>query len=190
MKYDDIYYKAISQDETSSISWGENAYQVKNFYGSSPLVVDSMLLMEIDDNRTPLLGDFHSQPLPVYSQRAKEIIEQFSLKGNQLFPITITHKDNKFKNYFILHCHHRVRAMHKERSKFQKEGLMYFIDSLSLDENILDEIPEEERMIFGLKEKAAMILYHEKIVKALEAAEVTGVRFVKVKDWNVGSAFD
>ena len=67
---------------------------------------------------------------------------------------------------------------------------MYFIDSLSLDENILDEIPEEERMIFGLKEKAAMILYHEKIVKALEAAEVTGVRFVKVKDWNVGSAFD
>ena len=190
MKYDDIYYKAISLDETSPISWGENTYRVKSLNSSKTLDVDRMLFMKIDSDIKPLLGDFHSSPKPVFIQRAKEIIEQFSLKGNQLFPITITHKDNKFKNYFILHCHHRVRAMHKERSKFQKEGLMYFIDSLSLDENILDEIPEEERMIFGLKEKAAMILYHEKIVKALEAAEVTGVRFVKVKDWNIGSAFD
>ena len=192
MKYDDIYYKAISQDETSSISWGENAYQVKNFYGSSPLVVDSMLLMEIDDNRTPLLGDFHSQPLPVYSQRAKEIIEQFSLKGNQFFSAIITHKDNRYENYFFLYSYNRVKAMHHERSEFTKSrsGRNYFIDTLSLDENVLDEIPEAERMIFVLKEKGAMILYHEKIVKALEAAEITGVRFVKVKDWNVGSAFD
>ena len=190
MKYDDIYYKAISQDETSPISWGENTYRVQNFNGSKILDVDRMLFMEIDNNRKPLLGDFHSSPIPVYIQRAKEIIEQFSLKGNQFFPITITHKDSKFEDYFILHCHHKVRCMHKERSEFQKEGRLYFIDSLSLDENVLDEIPEEERMIFVLKEKAAMILYHENIVKALEAAEITGVRFVKVKDWNIGSAFD
>ncbi len=191
MKYDDIYYKAISQDDTSPIDWGKNTYEVDRFYGSSILDIDCMLYMEIDDEE-PLLGDFHSEPLPVYSQRAKEIFEQFSLIGNQIFPITITHRDNKFENYFILHCHNNVKAMHQERSEFTKSrsGRMYFIDTLSLDENILDKIPEEERMVFVLKEKRAMILYHEKIVKALEAAELTGVRFVKVKDWNIGSAFD
>ena len=149
-----------------------------------------MLYMKIKDNRKPLLGDFHSSPKPVFIQRAKEIIEQFSLIGNQFFPVTITHKDSEFKDYFILNCHNEVMAMHRERSKFQEEGLMYFIDSLSLDESVLDKIPEEERMIFVLEEKASMILYHEKIVKALEAANITGVRFKKVKSWNIGSAFD
>ena len=192
MKYDAIYYKAISQDETSPIGWGKNTYQIDEFDGSKAIEVDRMLYMKIDSDIKPLLGDFHSSPKPVFIQRAKEIIEQFSLKGNQLFPITITHKDNEFEDYFILHCHHRIKAMHHERSEFTKSrsGRLYFIDTLSLDENVLDEIPEEERMIFVLKEKAAMILYHENIVKALEAAEVTGVRFVKVKDWNIGSAFD
>ena len=82
MKYDDIYYKAISQDETSPISWGENTYRVQNFNGSKILDVDRMLFMKIDNDIKPLLGDFHSSPKPVFIQRVKEIIEQFSLKGN------------------------------------------------------------------------------------------------------------
>ena len=55
---------------------------------------------------------------------------------------------------------------------------------------VLDKIEEDKRIIMLLDEKAHMVLFHEKVVKALEAAEITGVRFVKVKDWNVGSAFD
>jgi hypothetical protein len=190
MKYDEIYYKAISHDETSTIGWGDNSYRVNNLNSLAPIVVDRMLYMKIKDNRKPLLDDFHSHPIPVFSQRTKEIIEQFSLIGNQFFPVTITHKDSEFKDCFIINCHNEVMAMHRERSKFQEEGLMYFIDSLSLDESISDKIPEEERMIFVLEEKASMILYHEKIVKALEAANITGVRFKKVKSWSIGSAFD
>lgn len=190
MNYDDIYYKAISLDETSPISWGVNTYRVKNFHRDEPLVVDSMLYAEIDEDEEPLLGDYHSLPKPVFSERAKGTLDNFSLLGNQLFPITITHNDTKHPDYFILNCHNELMAMHRERSKFQKEGLIFYIDSLSLNEEVLDKIPEEERMIFVLEEKAAMILYHEKIVKALEAAEVTGVRFVKVSEWGIGSAFD
>jgi len=111
-------------------------------------------------------------------------------KDNQFFEANIVHKGETYPDHFIFKCNTEFKVMHQERSTFTYEEGLYFIDRLSLDEEVLDKIEENKRLIVLMDEDAAKILYHEKVVKALEAAEVTGVRFVKVKDWNVGSAFD
>jgi hypothetical protein len=193
MKYDDEYYDLIlDYDTSSSISWDENTYRVANFDKYQPIIVDKMIYMKIDDDEEPLLGDFLSEPFNVWSKKAKEIIEKHVPFGSQFFPVTIKHRDKEYSDYFILNCHNEIKSMHEGRSKFtmSRSGLSYFIDRLSLDEAVLDKIPEEQRMIFVMEEKAAMVLYHEKLVKALEDANVTGVSFVKVNDWSIGSSFD
>ncbi len=193
MKYDDVYYDLITvYEETSSLSWGENTYQIDEFDAYKPLIVPVILNMKIDDDEEPLLGDFLSLPKHVWSKRAKDIIEKHVPFGSQFFPVVIKHKDQEYSDYFILNCHNEIEAMHRDRSKFtmSRSGLSYFIDSLSLDEDVLDKIPEGQRMIFVMEEKASMVLYHEKLVKALEEANITGVSFKKIKEWSIGSSFD
>ncbi len=191
MKYDDVYYDLIHVDEvSSSVIFADNKYEVDEFDAYKPLVVPEVLKMKIDDDEEALLGDFLSEPFHIWSKRAKEIIEEHVPFGSQLFPVVIKHREKEYPNYFILNCHNEIGVMHRGRSKFQERGLLTFIDSLSLDEDILDKIPEENRMILVMEEKASMVLYHEKLVKALQDANVTGVYFKKIKEWTIGSSFD
>jgi hypothetical protein len=191
MKYDGIYYDLIlDYDTSSSVSWAENTYRIKNFNKYKPIIVDDKIYVKIDDDEEALLGDFLAEPFHVWSKRAKEIIEEHVPFGSQFFPVIIKHKDKEYSDYYILNCHNIIKTMHRDRSEFQEKGLLTFIDSLSLDEAVLDAIPEEQRMIFVLDEHVSMVLYHEKLVKALEAANVTGASFVKVNDWSIGSSFD
>jgi len=193
MKYDGIYYDLmLDYDTSSSVSWAENTYRVKNFNKYKPIIVDQNIYIKIDDDEEALMGDFLSLPKHIWSKRAKEIIEEYVPYGIQFFPVIIKHRDQEYSDYFILNCHNIIKTMHRDRSEFtmSRSGLSYFIDSLSLDEDVLDKIPGDQRMIFVLDEHVSMILYHEKLVKALEDANVTGVGFVKVNDWDIGSAFD
>ena len=180
----------LDYDTSSSVSWAENTYRVKNFNKYKPIIVDQNIYIKIDDDEEALMGDFLSLPKHIWSKRAKEIIEEYVPYGIQFFPVIIKHRDQEYSDYFILNCHNIIKTMHRDRSEFQEKGLLTFIDSLSLDEDVLDKIPEDQRMIFVLDEHVSMILYHEKLVKALEDANVTGVGFVKVNDWDIGSAFD
>jgi len=193
MKYDDIYYDLIHDDDvSSSINFSDNKYEVDEFDAYRPLIVTEVLKMKIDDDEEALLGDFLSEPFHIWSKRAKEIIQEHVPLGSQFFPVVIEHNNQEYSDYFILNCHSVIEAMHRDRSKFtmSSSGLSYFIDTLSLNEEVLDTIPEEKRMIFVLDEHVSMILYHEKLVKALEEANVTGVYFKKVKEWTIGSSFD
>ena len=65
----------------------------------------------------------------------------------------------------------------------------FFLDALSLNEKVLDQVPLEERLVFRLEEDPTF-LFHESVVKALEGANLSGLGFIKVKDWNIGSEFD
>jgi hypothetical protein len=194
MKYDEQYY-FLEEDmsATSDVEWVDNAFDVDEFNAYKALTVPHILNMKIDeddDRVPPVLGDFLSEPFHVWSKRARDIIVDLASYRVQMFPVVVHHQDQQFESFFFMNCHDEISAMHRKRSKFKELGMSFYIDSLSLDENILDKIPEDQRMIFALEEKAAYYLYHEKVVKALEGIGATGFRFVKVKDWNIGSAFD
>ncbi|WP_419812391.1 imm11 family protein [Bacterioplanoides sp.] len=197
MKYDGMYYTLEENfSETSELEWVNNKYRIGNFDKYKKLdPPKSILNLEIesdDDRNPPVMGDFASVIHHVWSQRARDIIMELASYRIQMFPAKITKGDHVFEHYYFMNCFDEIPAMHKDRSDYSlsRSGLTYFIESLSLDENVLDQIPEDQRMIFALEEKAAYYLYHEKVVNALKDISATGFSFVKVKDWIIGSAFD
>jgi hypothetical protein len=195
MHYDDIYYLALRNGKNNRLRFTDKDLKdglESELYARGPgnitKVVD--LIFDVPVPRKPVYQDWYNDPRTAMTKKAADILKEVGQKDNQFFEANIVHKDETYPDHFIFKCNTRVKAMHEGRSIFEKPSRIYFIDRLSLDETVLDEIEEDKRLIMLLAEKAWMVLYHEKVVKALEAAEVTGVRFVKVKDWNVGSAFD
>ena len=195
MHYDDIYYLAISTSQITGLRFNDDDLEddlEDELYGRGPGVINKVVDLIIDKPvpRKPIYEDWYSDPRTTVTKKVADILKEIGQKDNQFFEANVVHKGETYPDHFMFKCNTRLKVMHHERSKFEKPSRIYFIDRLSLDEQVLDKIDEDKRLIVQVDEKAWMVLYHEKVVKALEAAEVTGVRFVKVKDWNVGAAFD
>ncbi|UTM56014.1 hypothetical protein L4174_009115 [Photobacterium sp. CCB-ST2H9] len=90
-----------------------------------------------------------------------------------------------------MHIWNNFEAIHQQRSKIT--GI--YVDNrftllkLSLDEKVLDQVPLENRLVFRLKEDPTF-LFHESIVEALKAANLSGLGFRRVDHWSIGSAFE
>jgi len=195
MDYDDIYYLAICTGKNPALMFNKEDIKSKlerELYRKGPGTINKIVDLVIAPPvpRKPVYQDWYSSPRITVSKKVADIFKQVGLYNNQLFEARIVHKDEVEPDIFMFKCNTEINLMHHGRSSFDKPGRFYFIDSLSLDEAVLDKIEEDKRLILLMDEKAHMMLFHERMVQALEAAEVTGVRFVKVKDWNVGSAFD
>ena len=195
MSYDDIYYVAISIAPGARFMFTEECEdEADEIYAFGPVEIKQKLTIIL---KKPIpkkieFGDFNKAGRPVFSLKAATIIKNGFLGINQLFPAEATHKGVVYPDFYVFKPNIELEVMHKERSDYSKSdsGLSYFIDALSLDETKLDNVEEDQRWIIVLAEDPAKILYHEKVVKALEDANVIGVRFVKVSKWNTGSAFD
>jgi hypothetical protein len=59
-----------------------------------------------------------------------------------------------------------------------------------LDTTTLSKIPLKDRLCFRLGELFTHQLFHKSIVEKITETNPTGIRFIKVEDYNVGSAFD
>ena len=195
MHYDDIYYLAISTSQITGLRFNDDDLKddlEDELYGRGPGAINKIvdLIIAKPVPRKPIYEDWYSDPRTTVTKKVADILKEVGQKNNQFFEANVVHKGETYPDHFMFKCNTTLKVMHQERSTLTHEEGLYFIDRLSLDETVLDKIDEDKRLIVQVDEKAWMVLYHEKVVKALEAAEVTGVRFVKVKDWNVGSAFD
>ncbi|MEL6117973.1 hypothetical protein P0Y67_22530, partial [Photobacterium sp. SP02] len=68
-------------------------------------------------------------------------------------------------------------------------GDRFTLLKLSLDEEVLDQVPLEKRLVFRLREDPTF-LFHESVVAALRAADLSGLDFRRVDSWSIGSAFE
>lgn len=193
MKYDDIYYIAMKTAPRARFIFTDDCEdEADEIYAFGPVVINEKLTMKL---KKPIpkkieFGDYHLAGNPVFSKKAADIIKNDYLGINQLFPAEVVHKGIIYPEFYVFKSNIELEIMEQTRSSFTFDDGMYFVDKLSLDENKLDQMQEDQRWIIELKEEPALILFHEKLVKELTDAEITGVRFVKVKDWNTGSAFD
>jgi len=195
MNYDGTYYLAICTGENPDLMFNKEDIKAKlerELYRNGPGTINKIVDLVIAPPvpRKPVYQDWYSSPMLTVTKKVADIFKLVGLYNNQLFEARIVHEGEVEPDIFMFKCNTEIMLMHHDRSSFSYEEGMYFIDSLSLNETVLDKIEEDKRLILLMDEHPAFILYHERMVKALEAAEVTGVRFVKVKDWNVGSAFD
>ena len=137
--------------------------------------------------RKPVIGDYFSDPESIISKKIADEMKPMNIKGIQLIPATVeSNKGNVYEDFFWIYIHHYIEAMDKDKTNFElsKYGL-YRFDSFTLDEKILTEIPLEERLIFKLKEKSSIKLYHCSVVDIIMSTNPEGVMFTKVEDWRL-----
>ncbi|HHC7311754.1 TPA: hypothetical protein ACN30N_004684 [Vibrio campbellii] len=134
--------------------------------------------------------DYHEIAEQMVSEKFRQVLLPFELPRVDFYPTEVTNGDKVWSNYFMMHIWNNYRAIHQGRSVIDGTYVKndFFLESLSLDETVLDKIPFEERLVFTLDEDPKF-LFHETVVDALKAANLTGVGFIRVDLWGPAAMF-
>ncbi|MCP4392885.1 MAG: hypothetical protein GY804_01230 [Alphaproteobacteria bacterium] len=165
------------------------------FYKGIPVDVTEVIHFKLGwpIPQKPQMVDFHSNPRPVISDKIRNILLPLEINGIQICPATIDDAPTTNVNYWYLHIYNEIGALDREFSNFSISkftGKPKNITKVVLNKKIFDDIPLEDRLIFELKEGAAMFLVHESIKNKIMAVIPVGIRFIDVEEWTDGSAFE
>ncbi|NRB42422.1 MAG: hypothetical protein HRU20_28795 [Pseudomonadales bacterium] len=139
----------------------------------------------------PVMIDCHSLPDAIISKKIEQVLTPMKIAGTQCLPARITHEDLVYDDYFLLHVFNEVECLDREKAVFtlSRRGRVIDIESLWLNEEVLAEIPLEERLIFLLKESTSTCLVHKSVKDAIESVNPEGVSFFRADQWGSGAAF-
>lgn len=199
MKYDNQYYTTTETGSAAEVmlagispeGFGKKGATLHSSRSIADAVGDHVMPYVISEGDKEGFEpcDFHETPHPLFSQKLRNVIAKINPYKVDLYPCTLTNDINVWGGYYAMHVWQELACMHRERSIYRQKRRLCFIDELSLDETMLDRIPEHERLIFVLEEKW-MILYHQKVVDAIMATNPTGIKFIPVSGIHPGMAFD
>ena len=137
----------------------------------------------------PQLADYMGTPSPIIGEKIKQVLETITITGSQYFPASVRFGGKLHKNYYFWHIYLEIACLHMDRSEVKQRRASLSIRTISLDETILNRISESGRWVFRLAESTSRILVHERVVEKVMAIKPTGIRFIRVDQWNIGSAF-
>ena len=145
--------------------------------------------------KKPVMVDFHDNgTIGVVSKKIYNVLSPLNIKGIELIPATIFDPKNKntYEDYYFLHIYNYLECLDRDKAiyKIGSVGTILNIKKVVLDINVLSKIPLEDRLIFRLGEMFTHQLFHESVVEKIMASSPQGLRFVKVENFNMGSAFD
>ena len=145
--------------------------------------------------RKPELADVHNDAYQlVISDKIKNVMQTMQLKDVQYLPATIKNPKTEevFEGYWVLHIYNMIYCMNKEKSKFKahNNGRIVSINKLILNNEILNEIPLEERLVFALGEKRLQMLFHASIVEKIVALKPKGMMFCPLEKWSESFPFE
>lgn len=135
----------------------------------------------------PVIGDYFSQPSSIVSEKIKNVLEAMDIDGIQMIPAEITtNKGDIIENYYYVHIYRWIKAIDVDNSDVQKlrDGT-YIIEQFVLDNEILKEIPLNERLVFILEEDSGKMIYHKSVVDKILSVNPKGIQFTKVEDWEL-----
>ena len=144
----------------------------------------------------PEMGDFHSCAYKaIVSETIKNIINLINLKEVQFIPATICNQAGEIvEGYYIIHIYHFIQAMDKEKSDWEEDDdnpeRAFSIDELVLDNEKLDKIPLEDRLVFALKEHPLTTVYHRSVIDKILALQPTGLGVYCLAEWNGSNPFE
>ncbi|MEI8595785.1 imm11 family protein [Photobacterium sp. Hal280] len=135
--------------------------------------------------------DYHETAEQLVSEKFRKVLAPFNLPGIDFYQTDIVNDDKTWSDYYFMHIWNHHKAIHKKRSEIKGTyvGNRFTLLKLSLHEKVLDQVPLEERLVFTLEEKP-VFLFHESVVAALRAADLSGLGFRRVDSWSIGSAFE
>ncbi|MBD8514089.1 hypothetical protein IFO68_15520 [Photobacterium sp. CAU 1568] len=135
--------------------------------------------------------DYHETAEQLVSEKFRQVLAPFNLPGVDFYQTNIVNGDKIWSEHYYMHIWNHHKAIHHGRSKIDGTYVDddFTLEVLSLDENVLDKIPLEKRLVFTLEEKPKF-LFHETVVQALREVNLTGLSFQRVDEWSIGSAFE
>ena len=142
------------------------------------------------------LADLHGCAYKmVCSEIIKKALEEMNLKGVQFIPATIRdHTDKVIEGYYIIHIYNLIECMNMDISKWRSPRrtpeIIQSIDKLVLDNEKLDVIPLEDRLVFALKEHPLTTLYHRSVIDKILSVTPTGVGVYCLADWDGSNPFE
>jgi hypothetical protein len=145
--------------------------------------------------KKPKMADYlDGGGIGVISEKIIDIVKPLNIYQVQLVPAVISNpRNNEIYNYYYLHIYNYINCLDKNKSVFEGDEeleTVNIIEKMVLDTTVLAKIPLEERLIFRLGELYTHQLFHKSIVDKIMESKPSGIRFVKVEDYHIGSAFD
>ncbi len=131
----------------------------------------------------------------IVSDSIRNKLIQHDIDGLQLYPaVYIDDKNHWHENYWHLCFYERLRCLDKARASLDGDinptEFNIDVDQFRLDKNVLDVIPEEQRLLFKIGETSmGYIFIHQLIVDFFEKNSFSGIRFFKVTDFEEGDQF-
>jgi hypothetical protein len=173
------------------LAWGQS---YRAFLKARPVEVLEPVKLRLGEPvpPRPVMVDHHSLPSPVVSSRVKEVLEAAQLQGVQLVPADVQAGDEVLR-YWLVHMWRRLACVDRKHSALTldpTDGDILDIDKLVLDEDVLRDIPLQERLAFRLEE-AVVHVFHRSVVDRVMSLTppAEGLRFIPVSDWNDSAGF-
>ena len=138
----------------------------------------------------------------VVNDSIRDKLKLFGINGFQFYPSVYIddssnwHEDRWFMNFYEkLDCWDRklstIKVLEPDDDDDEDElELDAIVKKYCLDDNLLDKIPEEKRLMFKMGGASKEYIFiHQKVADSFTQSGVTGVRLFKVADFKEGDQF-
>ncbi|WP_199611054.1 imm11 family protein [Flocculibacter collagenilyticus] len=203
-KFNDEYYIALSRNDDRQIRMSINERSKNYLYDGFKLSIGSPLFVEqgyverdkrlgVTSHRTDIMSGCGSF---IMEKTVKDKIAQYVFNGMQLYPsVFIDVNEQWYDNYWYLNIWEDLDCWDRKKSIYDpidddwdEDDTM--IDQYYLDEQVLNEIPEKQRLIFRMGgESSGYIFMHQKLVDIFQENHFTGIRFFKVSEFTEGDQY-
>jgi len=132
----------------------------------------------------------------LFSHRIYEKMQTFVINNFQFFPSVFIDDDGHYhENYVLTNFYGKLDCLDVKKSIITSQTeirrIEYEVEKIYLSTEILDNIPEEERLIFKIdKVGDAHIMVHQKIKDIMENENATGAKFIRVDQYTEGDEYD
>ncbi len=203
--YDKLYYIAVQEnlpgtialkpDKETSDRFFESARQQpgRPFHFSNGFR-DEMAAAGIRERITDVL---FSGPDFMVKERIYQLIADFEIRGLQYYPAVYESDLGQLHDYWFLifegtegrDWYDRQRSVIEDEEDLEEDDDP-FIEGYALDAQRLSEIPEEERLMFNMTGvMTPQVFVHQRIVDVFLMNQASGIRFIRVCDYEDGMEF-
>lgn len=142
----------------------------------------------------PQMADYNpfTTPSPVLSEKLKKVIEDMQVKDIQFVPVLIRDKKDEFiEGFHAIKVCNSISCANMDLSDYasSEPGEVDHFNKLVLDNEKLDNIPLEDRLIFAVEEEITTVLYHISVVEKMLNAAPTGMTVYRLAGYDPSAPF-
>lgn len=188
MDSNEVYYIPMRYGIPNAplVSW-DNDYNY--FVDQEPvkLVEPLSLCLADPEPNSPVMADYlRLLSDSMVTNKIQEVIESMEIGGVQLLPGRVKVNIGEYYEYWLVYIYHRIEGcLDLEKSDFSGDpNDINFMDKIILNNNAIEQIPIEKRLIFKIKEYPHREIYHQSVVDKIMETSPTGLKFWPLTDWH------